>query len=59
MDSIKEAFGGDLMKELALPDILARTEDAATSFARFQRIQTDSGRTPLLPAAPSTVFGFA
>lgn len=43
VDSIKEAFGGDLMKELALPDILARTEDAATSFARFQRIQTDSG----------------
>ncbi len=31
------------MKESALPDIVARTADAATSFARFQRIQTDSG----------------
>ena len=42
VDTIKKAFGGDLMKEMALPDIIARTEDAATSFARFQRIQTDS-----------------
>ena len=43
VEAIKESFKGDLMNELALPDIVARTEDAAASFARFQRIQTDSG----------------
>ena len=44
VEAIKESFKGDLMNELALPDIVARTEDAAAAFARFQRIQTDSGQ---------------
>ncbi len=43
VDSIEKCFEGDLVKELALPDIVTRTEDAAASFARFQRVQTDSG----------------
>lgn len=43
VDSIEESFEGDLMKKSVLPDIVSRTTDAATSFARFQRIQTDAG----------------
>ena len=35
VDSIKQSFEGDLVKESALPDIVARTADAAASFARF------------------------
>ena len=40
---IKKAFEGDMVKELALPDIVARAERAATSFAEFRRIQAEAG----------------
>ena len=40
---INKAFKGDMVKELALPDIVARAERAGMAFARFQRIQTDVG----------------
>ena len=40
---INKAFKGDMVKELALPDIVARAERASTAFARFQQIQTQTG----------------
>ena len=40
---IKKAFKGDMVKELALPDIVARAERAGMAFARFQQIQTEAG----------------
>ena len=44
--AIRKSFERDLVNKLALPDIVARTEDAAASFARFQQIQTDSRADP-------------
>ena len=43
---INKAFKGDMMKELALPDIVTRAERAAEAFASFQRIQTEAGTYP-------------
>ena len=43
VNEIKESFKGDMVKQLALPDIITRTEGAAAAFSSFQRIQTEAG----------------
>ena len=43
LDAIKVSFEGDMMKELAIPDIVARTQRAATAFGSFQHVQTEAG----------------
>lgn len=40
---IREALQGDLVTEMALPDIKRRSKRAAAAFARFQRLQTETG----------------
>ncbi len=45
ISEIKNAFEGDMVKKLALPDIVVRAEDAATSFKEFRRIQSEAGVT--------------
>ncbi len=45
ISEIKKAFEGDMVKKLALPDIVVRAEDAATSFTEFRRIQSEAGVT--------------
>ena len=42
VDAIKQASKGDMVKQLALPRIVARAERAATEFASFQSIQTEA-----------------
>ena len=45
ISEIKKAFGGDLVRKLALPDIVARAEQADTAFTEFRRIQGEVGAT--------------
>lgn len=43
VDAIGKSFEADMMKSLALPGIVARTQRAATAFEAFLRFQTDAG----------------
>ena len=40
---IKKAFRADMVRQLALPKIVAQAERADESFASFQRVQTEAG----------------